>query len=122
MNKIGSLANGPILGVFLLGILTKKATGPGAITGLVLGFITNTIFWIYVPSVSWPWWNMIGCVICFAFGYLISMSAKIDEEKLQYTYYNFREDSKDDFKIDWRKYYYILAGWGVIITVICVAL
>lgn len=122
MNKIGSLANGPILGVFLLGILTKKATGPGAITGLVLGFITNTIFWIYVPSVSWPWWNMIGCVICFAFGYLISMSAKIDEEKLQYTYYNFREDSKDDFKINWRKYYYILAGWGVIITVICVAL
>ncbi len=118
MNKIGSLANGPILGVFLLGILTRKANGIGAISGLILGFIVNTIFWIYIPSVSWPWWNMIGCLICFSSGYLLSFSGmKKDIE--EFTYYNFKETSKDDFKIDWKKYYYILAAWGIVITGIC---
>ena len=121
MNKIGSLANGPILGVFLLGILTKKANGLGAISGLVLGFVVNAIFWIYIPNVSWPWWNMIGCLVCFSAGYLLSFAGnKRDID--QYTYYHFKDAAKDDFKVDWKKYYYILAAWGVVITAICATL
>ena len=124
MNKIGSLANGPILGVFLLGILTKRATGPGAILGLLTGFIINAVFWKFVPEVSWPWWNMIGCVICFATGMLVSLFGKENsEEKLKgLTYKSFSSSSAEDFKVNWKVYYYILAGWGAVITGISYAL
>lgn len=118
MNKIGSLANGPILGVFLLGILTKKATGPGAILGLITGFIINAVFWKFIPQVTWPWWNMIGCIICFATGILVShFSRGYSEEKLKgLTYQSFSKTSNEDFKVNWKVYYYILAGWGTAIT------
>ena len=41
INKISSLANGPILGTFLLAILTRRATDAGAMVGLVTGFVFN---------------------------------------------------------------------------------
>ena len=123
MNKIGSLANGPILGVFLLGILTRKANGLGAITGLVIGFVVNAVFWVFVPSVSWPWWNMIGCLVCFLIGISISsISSPVKQDLTGLTYDSFKEVSSDEFKIDWKKYYYVLGAWGVIITGICYAL
>lgn len=123
MNKIGSLANGPILGVFLLGILTKRANGVGAISGLILGFIVNAIFWIYIPAVSWPWWNMIGFIVCFLSGILLSYAIKRPEKNLDgLTYKSFKSNYSEEFKIDWKKYYYILAVWGCVIFLICLAL
>jgi SSS family transporter len=124
MNKIGSLANGPILGVFLLGILTKRANALGAITGLISGFVVNTIFWIYLPQVSWPWWNMIGCLVCVGLGYTISFAGtKTDETTLDgLTYASLKQHEGEMFQVDWKKYYYVLAGWGVIITGVCFAL
>jgi SSS family solute:Na+ symporter len=120
MNKIASLANGPILGVFLLGILTKRANGTGAITGLVIGFVINAIFWIYLPSVAWPWWNMIGCLICFSVGMLVSYSGtSVNQDITGLTYHSFKSESRDIFKVDWKKYYYILAAWGIFITIFC---
>lgn len=120
MNKIGSLANGPILGVFLLGILTKKANGTGAISGLILGFIVNIIFWIYVPSVSWPWWNAIGLFICLFSGMLVSILMNTEQKDITgLTYSSFKSQHKEIFKVNWTKYYYVLALWGIIITAIC---
>ena len=37
VNKVGSLINGPILGVFMLGLFTKSVTGGGARLGFVAG-------------------------------------------------------------------------------------
>lgn len=124
MNKIGSLSNGPILGVFLLGILTKKANGFGAISGLVLGFLVNAVFWIYIPEVSWPWWNAIGFFVCFFFGLIFSALKTPDAEEASknidgLTYDSFKGQSGEVFKVNWKKYYVILAAWGVIITLIC---
>ena len=72
INKIGSLINGPVLGVFMLGILTKRANGSGACVGLLFGFITNICFWLYFPSISWLWWNVIGFIVTFGCGQLVS--------------------------------------------------
>lgn len=120
MNKIGSLANGPILGVFLLGILTKRANGVGAISGLILGFIVNAIFWIYIPNVTWPWWNMIGCVVCFCTGILLSYATRpVEQSLVGLTYSSFKAESEELFEIDWRKYYLILALWGIVIFLFC---
>ena len=41
INKIGSLANGPILATFLLAILTRRANDRGAVIGIVGGFLFN---------------------------------------------------------------------------------
>jgi SSS family transporter len=72
INKIGSLINGPVLGVFALGLLTRTAKGPAAITGLICGFLLNLMFWLYWPELSWLWWNVTGFVVCVATGYLLS--------------------------------------------------
>ena len=49
----GPLANGPILAMFLLGILTRFANEKGAISGLVAGLIGNALVG-FAPEVSWP--------------------------------------------------------------------
>ena len=52
INKIGSLINGPILGVFTLGLLTKKINGSSACTGLIFGFFANLYCWLYHDYIS----------------------------------------------------------------------
>jgi SSS family solute:Na+ symporter len=75
VNKIGSLINGPILGVFLLGLLTHRATGPGARAGFVAGLSVNVVLWVALPSVSWLWWNVIGLGATMAVGLIFSRDA-----------------------------------------------
>ena len=77
VNKVGSLINGPILGVFLLGLLTRSATGQGARVGFVAGLVTNAYLWAAVPSVSWLWWNVIGLGVDYGDGLTRQSSALI---------------------------------------------
>lgn len=74
INQIGSLANGSILAVFALGLWTTKTRGGPAIFGLLIGMATNACFWLFVPNVSWLWWNVIGFVVSFAVGLLFSVA------------------------------------------------
>jgi len=73
INKIGSLANGPILATFLLATLTKRANDRGVVTGIVAGFTANLLTWKFLPGVSWLWWNVSGCAVTFVIGYLSSL-------------------------------------------------
>jgi SSS family solute:Na+ symporter len=63
INKIGSAFYGPVFAVFLAGIISSKAKPLPAIAGLVSGVAVNLYLWLFVPSVSWLWWNAIGFVI-----------------------------------------------------------
>ena len=63
INKVGSLANGPVLGVFLLGLFTRGVKGNAALLGLVAGILLNTCLWLFVSSISWLWWNAFGFVV-----------------------------------------------------------
>ena len=73
VNKIGSAFYGPILAIFWLGILTKKASQPGAITGLIAGVTLNIILWLFCPNISWMWWNVFGFLVAGLIGYFISL-------------------------------------------------
>ena len=71
--SIASVAYGCLLGVFLLGTLTKFATQAGAIVGMVCGFVTNLVLWQWpgrgmIPRVAWTWYVLIGAVVTFAVG------------------------------------------------------
>lgn len=66
INKVGSAFFGPILAVFVVGVLSRRATGPGVIAGVVVGIATNLYLWLAVPSVFWMWWNLIGFAVAIA--------------------------------------------------------
>jgi SSS family solute:Na+ symporter len=69
--SIASVAYGGLLGVFLLGVLTKKASENGAILGFTLGFAVNLYLWLATP-ISFTWYVPIGSLVTFFTGYLAS--------------------------------------------------
>jgi len=69
--QIASVAYGALLGVFLLGVLTRKANQRGAMVGMLFGFSTELYLWrAHVP---WTWWVVIGTTVTFAVGYITSL-------------------------------------------------
>jgi SSS family transporter len=71
--QIASIAYGALLGVFLLGVLTRRANQRGAMVGMVFGFGVEIYLWLGT-RVPWTWWVMIGTVVTFAIGYLVSLA------------------------------------------------
>ena len=81
--SIASVAYGCLLGVFLLGTLTRYATQTGAIIGMITGFALNLALWrqpaaihfagITVPKVAYTWYVLIGAIVTFAVGSLASL-------------------------------------------------
>jgi Na+/proline symporter len=70
--QIASIAYGALLGVFLLGVLTRRASQNGAMVGMVCGFITELYLW-KGTHVAWTWWVAIGTVVTFSVGYIASL-------------------------------------------------
>jgi SSS family transporter len=81
--SIASVAYGCLLGVFLLGTLTKFATEIGTAIGMVCGFALNIWLWqgafpmrlglITIPHVALTWYVIIGALVTFAIGSLASL-------------------------------------------------
>lgn len=119
INMIGSLINGPVLGVFALGLLTRRADGKGAIGGLLGGFAFNTYCWVFLPTVSWLWWNVSGFVITFALGYALSLlpfgsEMRRSRDLSHLVYYG--EQAKRQFdSARWRVRYGLLLLWALLI-------
>jgi solute:Na+ symporter, SSS family len=68
--QIASVAYGALLGVFLLGVLTRKANQRGSMVGMLFGFCTELYLWrAHVP---WTWWVIIGTAVTFTVGYTAS--------------------------------------------------
>src|SRR5262249_23781174 len=70
---IASLAYGGLLGVFLLGILTRRATQTGTILGMLTGLALNIYLWA-LTHVAWTWYVTFGATATFVVGYLASLS------------------------------------------------
>jgi SSS family solute:Na+ symporter len=70
--QIASVAYGALLGVFLLGVLTKRARQRGSMVGMLCGFAAELYLWLGT-SVPWTWWVMIGTGVTFALGYMSSL-------------------------------------------------
>ncbi len=60
INKVGSAMFGPILAVFLAGILTKSVRPGAANIGLLAGVAVNICLWKAAPGIFWMWWNVTG--------------------------------------------------------------
>ena len=70
--QIASVAYGALLGVFLLGVLTRRANQQGAMVGMACGFTMELYLWLGT-RVPWTWWVMIGTTVTFAVGWIVSV-------------------------------------------------
>jgi len=76
--QIASVAYGALLGVFLLGILTRRANQRGAMVGMGCGFAMELYLWLGT-HVAWTWWVMIGTAVTFAIGWTTSAALPKEE-------------------------------------------
>ena len=92
--SIASVAYGSLLGVFLLGTLTRFATQLGATIGMVVGFALNLFLWLApagmnvvfhrgdpavvlaAPHVAYTWYVLIGSAVTFVVGALASLPGR----------------------------------------------
>ena len=69
---IASVPYGSMLGIFLLGVLTKRATSRGALLGALLG-LGSLLLVIGLTSVAWTWYVAIGTCVTFVGGWTASL-------------------------------------------------
>ena len=72
---IASVPYGSMLGIFLLGVLTKRANSRGALTGALAALATLAAVMAFT-SIAWTWYVAIGTVTTFAVGLLTSLARK----------------------------------------------
>ena len=72
VNRYGSFFYGSLLGVFILAILTRRATARGAFWGLIAGMIVVLIVAFTTP-IAFLWHNLIGAVAVVVVGMAISL-------------------------------------------------
>ena len=72
VNRYGSFIYGSLLGVFILAILTKRATARGAFIGLLAGIAAVLAVAVMLPWIEFLWHNVIGAVVVVAVGMAVS--------------------------------------------------
>jgi len=65
--QIASVAYGALLGVFLLGVLTRRANQAGAMLGMLCGFLSEIYVWRWT-RIPWTWYVLIGTAVTFTVG------------------------------------------------------
>jgi SSS family transporter len=72
VNRFGSFFYGSLLGVFVLAIGTRRATGTGAFVGLLAGMAAVAVVAFRLPQISFLWHNVVGVVVVTAVGLAVS--------------------------------------------------
>lgn len=68
--KITSFLVGPVVAMFLLGVLSKRANSVGVLAGTAAGLAV--VVWVGA-RVSWLWWGIVGLVVSMVMGYVLSV-------------------------------------------------
>ena len=119
VNKVGSLANGPILAMFLLGILTRVGNEKGAVGGLILGLIANACLWLFAPEISWLWWNVFGFVVAFGVGFIVSvLTGGTDKDLTGLVWYR-GVSSEFSYAVNWTPRFMVMVGYSCLMVLFC---
>ena len=70
---IAGFTTGIILGVFFLGIFTRRVGTQAAFAGLLLGLVTITAV-AFGTKLAWPWYTLVGSLSTLGFGLLASLA------------------------------------------------
>ncbi len=69
--SVASWFSGPLLGIFLLGMITRRANARGTLIGAAVGFPVVVLI-AFKTDVTWLWYNAIGTLVTFVVGYVAS--------------------------------------------------
>ena len=69
---IAGFTAGVLLGMFALGVLTKRVQQTAALLGMACGLAMLTVIKFATP-IAWPWYAVIGAVATFSSGWLCSL-------------------------------------------------
>lgn len=72
-NKISGFFGGPLLGIFFLGVFSRRANAQGALIGACSGFACVIAVGCFT-STSFMWYALVGCLTTFGIGELSSRS------------------------------------------------
>jgi sodium-coupled monocarboxylate transporter 8/12 len=82
-NSVIGLVGGPLLGLFFLGTLVRRATARGALVGWIAGVVVLLPVWL-ATRVSFLWYTLIGCATTMLVAYLASLFEPApDPQRLQ---------------------------------------
>jgi len=71
--SIASLINGPILGVFLVGVFLRRVSQSPALIGMLVSMAT--MLYIYLATrIAWTWYVLIGSGITLIVAWLASLA------------------------------------------------
>jgi Na+/proline symporter len=73
VNRFGSFFYGSILGVFMLAMATRRASGTGAFVGLIGGMALVASVAVFRPDISFLWHNVVGALGVVVVGLLVSL-------------------------------------------------
>jgi Na+/proline symporter len=75
---IASIVYGPMLGAFLLGVLTRRATGAGAMAGMGVSLAAMIAVRLFTP-LAWTWYVVAGTAVCTGVGLMVSLMVSFGE-------------------------------------------
>jgi len=67
-----SLTAGPVLGAFLIGVLTTRVQAPAMMTGMIAGQLVLLVIW-WTGLTAWTWFAFIGCLTTAAVAVVMSL-------------------------------------------------
>lgn len=70
--KIAGFASGPVLGLFLLAVLSLRVKQPAALMGFVVG-VTGLSIVAVGTDLYWPWYAAVGALLTWFSGWLIQL-------------------------------------------------
>ena len=73
--SIASILYGSLLGVFLLGMLTRRVGEVAAMVGMSAGLVT-TLYIKFLTPIAWTWYVLIGATTTFLVGLIASLFAR----------------------------------------------
>jgi solute:Na+ symporter, SSS family len=71
---IASIVYGPMLGAFLLGVLTRRTTERGVMIGIAVSLAVMVAVRLFTP-LAWTWYVLAGATVCVAAGLVFSTDA-----------------------------------------------
>lgn len=76
---IASLVYGPMLGAFLLAVVTRRANQAGVMMGMSVALVFMLLVRSY-STLAWTWYVLVGAVVCCAVGYASSLLTPLRSE------------------------------------------
>src|SRR5262249_37791407 len=80
--SIASIVYGPMLGAFLLGVLTRRASQTGVVTGMATSLVCMIMIKLFTP-IAWTWYVLIGTALCVAIAYPVSLLTEPAQQEIK---------------------------------------